>query len=132
MTEPDVDISTLVDDIKEYVETKFELAKLQAAEKMTDGFSSLIAIVIITSVGLIFLFMFSFTLAAIFAELTNSYIAGLGIVTGIYLLIVVLMVVFRNKLLKNPIMNYTIKFIFENKEKLEEEKPATDERELQN
>jgi|SRR5690606_30944163 len=131
MTEADVDIETLVDDTKDYIETKIELAKLQAAEKLTDGFSSLIAIIIITAVGLIFLFMFSFTLAAVFAKLTDSYIAGLGIVSGIYLLIVILMVLFRDKLLKTPIMNYTIQFIFENKEKLEENKAVDNDRELQ-
>lgn len=131
MTEPEVDIGKLVEDTTKYVETKFELAKLQTAEKVTDGFSSLVAIVIITSIAMIFLFMLSFTLAAVFAEITDSYIAGLGIVSGIYLLIVILLVSFRSKLLKMPIMNYTINFIFDDKEKVETEKKATDDQGLQ-
>lgn len=116
MTENNVDVNQLANDIKEYVETKIELTKLQAAEKITDGFSSMVSVLIISFFGLIFLFIFSITLAILFSYITNSYLAGFGIVTAIFLLCVVLLSVYRTKLLKIPIMDFIIKFIFEDKE----------------
>ena len=116
MIEENVDIGKLANDVKEYAEAKIELAKLQAAEKVTDGFSSLVSVLIISFFGLIFLFTLSITLAIAFSYLTNSYLAGFGIVTSIYLLCIVLLSIYRTKLLKIPIMNFVISFIFDDKE----------------
>lgn len=116
MIEENVDIGKLANDVKEYAEAKIELAKLQAAEKVTDGFSSLVSVLIISFFGLIFLFTLSITLAIAFSYLTNSYLTGFGIVTSIYLLCIVLLSIYRTKLLKIPIMNFVISFIFDDKE----------------
>lgn len=117
MIEDNVDIGKLAKDVKEYADAKIELTKLQAAEKMTDGFSSLISVLIISFFGLIFLFILSITLAILFSNITNSYLAGFSIVTGIYLLCILLLSIYRTRLLKIPIMDFVIRFIFEDKEK---------------
>ena len=127
MVKEDVDFKGLFADLKEYAEAKIELTKLQTAEKVTDGFSSMVSVLIISFFGLIFLFILSITLAILFSMLTNSYLAGFAIVTAFYLLCIVLLAVFRTRLLKMPIMDFIIKFIFEDKEEQIAKKEINDE-----
>lgn len=130
MNKEDVDINVLITDIKEYVEAKIELTKLQIASKVTDGFSSMVSVMIISFFGLIFLFILSITLAILLSMVTGSYLVGFAIVTGFYLLCIVVLSIYRTRLLKIPIMNFIIKFIFEDKEEQIAKKEINDDEKI--
>ncbi len=101
----------IIDQLKEYAETRLKLAKYQAIEGGTSIAASIIAdIVTIVSMVLAFIFA-SFTLAFFLAQLLNSDWEGFGCVAVIYLLIA-LAVKYNKKSLEKPIINAFLQKIF--------------------
>lgn len=101
--------------IKEYIATRIELGKLSVMERVviivanliTDGF------VVITSI-LAFLFA-SFTLGFYLSEVLDSYAAGFGIVTLIYLALALIMLFTKEKYVEKYLHNFMVKRMFQDK-----------------
>ena len=101
----------IIDQVREYVETRVKLLKLEVIDRSTTIISSIIIeIVIIVSLVLTFLFA-SFTLALFLADVLGSNWKGFGCVALIYLLIAVLLMVAK-KSFERPLINILIKKIF--------------------
>ena len=101
----------IIDQLKEYAETRFKLAKYSAIEGGTTIAASLIAdVVTIFSMVLAFVFA-SITLAFYLADVFNSNWKGFGCVAVIYLLLAIIIKV-NKKYLERPIVNAFIKRIF--------------------
>lgn len=101
----------ILDQLKEYAETRFKLSKYKVIEKSTSVIAGIVTdIVIIMSLVLTFLFA-SFTLALFLGELFHSYWKGFGCVALLYLLIAVVMMVAKGSF-ERPIINVLIKKIF--------------------
>jgi uncharacterized membrane protein YqjE len=105
----------LYQDIRDYVDTRQELLKLQVTEKSTRFTAHLISfLIIIPFFFLAFLFV-SFALAHLFAEWWGHEYAGYLTVTLLYLIIGVILLIFRKRLLVKPLKNSMIKMILSKK-----------------
>jgi hypothetical protein len=99
----------LTDHVKEYINTRVELTKLQIAEKTSLVISQLIAV---TIVALFFLFVLVFGSIAGAWALSNwlgKPYSGFLIVAGIYLFLGIIVWFTRGRLLRFPIMNAIIR-----------------------
>ena len=101
----------IVDQLKEYAETRFKLLKYEAIE----GGSSILASVItdaITAISMVLAFIFaSFTLAYYLGDLLKSVWEGFGCVALIYLIIAVVIKLNKERIEK-PLVNLFIQKIF--------------------
>lgn len=103
----------LIDQLKEYAETRIKLAKYKAIDGGSSVVASIIADVVVV-ISMVFAFVFaSFTLAFYLADVFNSLWKGFGCVALIYLLIAVLFKV-NKAALEKPIANKFIQKFFKN------------------
>ena len=96
--------------IKQYIDQRILLLRLQATKKIsniTAGFVTAVAIVIIALLLIIFA---SFTAGYWLAEITGSFAAGFGIVALFYLIIFLFVIFFLRKILRNFFINKFIEF----------------------
>ncbi|RYY34807.1 MAG: hypothetical protein EOP46_12175 [Sphingobacteriaceae bacterium] len=101
----------IIDQLKDYAETRFTLAKYKAIEKGTSIAASIIIDVIVVIIAAVTFLFASFTLALFLADVFHSYWKGFGTVAGFYLIIVFIMLAAKNSFEK-PIINGFIKKIF--------------------
>jgi hypothetical protein len=103
----------IIDQLKDYAETRIKLAKYQAIEGGTSIAAGLIAdVAVFISSVLAFIFA-SFTLALYLGKVLGADWAGFGCVAIIYL-IIALVVKANKKKLEKPIVNAIIQKIFNN------------------
>ncbi|BAU52220.1 phage holin family protein [Mucilaginibacter gotjawali] len=101
----------LIDQLKDYAETRIKLAKYQAIEGGTTIAAGLISdLVTIISMVLAFLFA-SFTLALYLGSLFHAWWMGFGCVSVLYL-IIALAIKYNKKRLEKPIVDAFIQKIF--------------------
>ena len=111
MEEPKEKLPPIFDQLKEYVETRIKLAKLEAIDKSSTIAASLVVdIIVAISFILTFLFL-SFTLAFYLSHLLGAYWAGFGCTAILYLLIAICLILAKEKL-QQPLINLFIKKIF--------------------
>lgn len=101
----------ILEQLREYMETRIKLAKYKAIEQGTSIVASVVTdVAIIICLLLTFLFA-SFTLALFLGHLLHSYWEGFGIVALLYLLIAIV-VMKAKRGFQRPIVNALIKKIF--------------------
>jgi len=101
----------IIDQLTDYAETRFKLAKYRAIEGGSSIFASMMAdVVVIICTVLAFIFA-SITLAFYLAYLFNSDWMGFGCVSVIYALFA-FVVKWNRKSLERPIVNAIIQKIF--------------------
>ena len=101
----------IIDQLREYAETRIKLAKYQAIEGGTSIAASLIAdVVVVMSMVLAFIFA-SFTLAYYLSDVLDSFWEGFGCVALIYLIIAVVIKLNKERIEK-PLANLFIQKIF--------------------
>ena len=101
----------IIDQLKEYVETRIKLAKYQAIEGGSAIVAGLIAdVVIVVSMVLAFLFA-TITLAYYLGSVLNATWAGFGCVAVLYL-IIALCIKYNRRSIEKPIVNSIIQKIF--------------------
>lgn len=104
---------SIIDQLKQYLETRIKLEKYQAIESSTSFAASLIAdLAIIFGALLTFIFA-SITLAFFLGDLLNGNWKGFGIVAALYL-VAVLLLKYNRQSLEKPIANAFIQKIFKN------------------
>ncbi|MBW4888098.1 phage holin family protein [Mucilaginibacter sp. HMF5004] len=99
----------LTDQVKQYIETRIKLARLQAIEKGTSFSASLITEVFVLLCTAVTILFFSITLALYLGATLGAYWMGFGIVALIYLFIAVFVAVFDKKFIEPKIINFLIK-----------------------
>lgn len=101
----------LIDQLKEYAETRVKLAKYRAIEGGTTIAASIIAdVAVMICMAMAFIFA-SITLAFYLAYVLGQLWEGFACVAGIYLLIAIVVKV-NKKSLERPIINTIIQKIF--------------------
>lgn len=110
----------MVDNIKDYVQTRIELATLTAVDKFTGIFVSLITNIAFLIFALLAFFFLSIGLALWISALLGNSFAGFFIVAGFYLLIAIIIQISKVKL-DRSIGNTVVKKVFKerNEEKYE-------------
>jgi len=113
-------VEELADTLKEYVNTKIESVKLNAAEKTSAAVANTLAGIIVALVFFFFVIFASVALSLGLGEWIGMTWAGFLIVAGLYLLIGILVWAARGKLIRLPLMNAMIRQLFRNDEEEED------------
>jgi hypothetical protein len=101
----------IIDQAKEYVETRVKLLKLEVIERSTSIIANVVVeLIVVISLVLTFLFA-SFTLALFLGDVFHSNWKGFGSVAIIYLLLAVLLIVAK-KPIERPIVNILVRKLF--------------------
>lgn len=107
-------IEETVDSIKDYVNTRYELAVLKASDKVAHIGSNAISFVPIIFLSVLTAFMLSFALAFYLNTVFVSQYCGFLVVGGGYLVIGFFLICVRKKLIAKPFRNKIIKELFKN------------------
>lgn len=107
-------IRQLVRELKAYIEMQKEYTRLELTEKLTILFSTLIFIIAIILLGMVVLFYLSFSFAYMIAPYVGGLIGSYAIIAGIMLLFILIVVLFRKKLIINPIANFLANLFLNN------------------
>ncbi len=107
----------IIEQIKEFVETKIRLLKYQTIDKTTSIAASVIVYSVVAILGLLILLFASITLALGLGSLIGSYWAGFGCVTLIYILLAVLVFVLKTKYIEAPLIGFFITKLFKDNSK---------------
>lgn len=101
----------IVDQLREYAETRIKIARYKAIDKGTSAVAGMVTGAV-TAVCFILTFLFaSFTLALFLAKVLGSYWQGFGIVALIYLIIAVVVKAAKNSI-KKPLIDLMVRGIF--------------------
>ena len=95
-------------EFKKYLELQKEYTKLEVTEKLSKLLSTLL-LVLLVILGVVVLFHLSFTLVYILAPLVGGLMMSFALITCFHILLIVLLVLFRKKLIIDP----TVKLIAE-------------------
>lgn len=99
-------IRQLVKELKAYVEMQKEYTKLELTEKLTILFSGMIFALVLILLGVVVLFYLSFTFAYLLAPYVGGLPGSYAVIAGVFLLFAILIIVFRKKLIINPLANF--------------------------
>ena len=102
-------IESLLQKTGDFLETKVELLKLQAVDKVTGIGSSVASAIILILVISLMLFTLNIGIAVWIGQLLGEVYYGFFIVSGYYLLVALLMYLFRSQWLKKPFHDKLIK-----------------------
>ena len=102
----------LADTIKDYVNSRVESVKLNAAEKSSAAISFMVAGMVAAGVFLLFFIFISIALAIGLGEWIGNAWLGFLVVACLHLLVGILVWVAREKLIQLPVMNAFIKHLF--------------------
>ncbi|HBX45407.1 MAG TPA: hypothetical protein DEG28_05950 [Porphyromonadaceae bacterium] len=100
------------DDVAKYITNTLELGKLEIIEKISKASSNISYVLVIAFVALFALLMLLTTLALYLGELLQNIWAGFGIVSG-GILVILLILLFVKKPIRNSITNKVIRFLME-------------------
>jgi hypothetical protein len=109
---PIEDRKELVEDLFEkaeaYVKTSFEIYKLKSADKLAEVIASTISLLVVILFLSFFFLMVNIGLAIWLGESMGHVYYGFFVVSGLYAIIALGLFVFRNPIIKNPIINSII------------------------
>jgi hypothetical protein len=115
------ELENIKKDIREYIEVKLDLLRIQAAETISDFLSKrrfLAVLIYLISAALIFL---SFSAAYYMASVLNSNELGFLCVAGFYMVLLLVFIIFRKIIIDRPIIKSVMKIFFLNNRKNEKE-----------
>lgn len=98
-------VTSLIDELGRYAETKAELWKLKAIDKTTDIVSSLLSQLLIIIILLIGLMALNIGIALLIGKWLGAAFYGFFVVAGFYLLVGLILFLARNSLIKTPLNN---------------------------
>lgn len=94
-------------EFKKYLLLQKEYTKLEVTEKISKLLSTLLLVLLVVVLGVVVLFHLSFTLVYVIAPLVGGLMLSFALITCFHILLIILLIVFRKKLIINP----TVKFI---------------------
>ena len=105
-------LEELAGSVKEYIHTRIELVKLQAAEKTSSVIANMVAGLVAAMIFLLVALLLSVALSLLIGAAIGKMWAGFAIVAGFYLLIGIIVWMARGKLIRIPVMNALIRQLF--------------------
>jgi len=98
-------LEALTDSLKEYVDTNYELIKLEVIDHSSDIISGLISALIVGVMLVLFLLFGSLYLAFYLSDLLEINYVGFAIVGGFYLLVAIIIHFNKEKLIESRVCN---------------------------
>lgn len=99
-------IQQLFIELKKYLELQKKYTKLEITEKLTILLSTLIFVFLVVVIGMGALFYLSFTLAYVLGPLVGGLMVSFGLITLFHILLILLLVVFRKRLIIQPMLKF--------------------------
>ncbi len=99
----------LVGKIKEYLQIRKDLAMLMIADKASGAVGGIVSGAILVFLGLMIFFFGSMGLGFYLGELIGNTYAGFFIITGVYILLVVIVMIIKKNSIERPLANKIIK-----------------------
>ncbi len=96
----------LFSELKRYVELQKDYVQLHLVEKLTILVSTMVLLLVLLMLGLIALFYLSVTLAYILEPYVGSWVASYGIITGCFILLILIVVLLRKRLIVRPLIHF--------------------------
>ena len=99
-------IQQLFFDFKKYLKLQKKYTQLEVAEKLTILLSTLILVLLVVILGMVALFYLSFPLAYILDPIVGGLMVSFAMISCFHILLIVLIVVFRKKIIINPMTKF--------------------------
>jgi uncharacterized membrane protein len=99
----------LLNQSKEYLDTRLELLKLQSVGKLSDVVSSVLSRMVVVLIAAMFIVLISIALSLLIGDMLGKTYYGFFIISGFYAVIGLICAIFRHQLFKKPIGNLMIK-----------------------
>ena len=99
--------------IEKYIRYRLLLIKLQAVEKISRLSAAMFAGLFIGILSFFIILFLSIMAAWYFGELLGSPFKGFGIICAFYILVLILILIFRKRVLQRTITNTVINILFE-------------------
>lgn len=109
MNNQSTNTSSLFDKMENYTRTSINLFKLNSIERSADVVSSLLSRITIVTIASLFILFANVGLAFWIGKMLGEYYLGFFIVSGFYIILMILTFIFRNKAIKKPISDMIIK-----------------------
>lgn len=106
-------LESLVKEIKKYIGLQGEYLRFDVVEKLTVLLSTLILILVLTILGMMALFYFSFMLVYALVPIVGSIIGSYAIIGGVILLLALLVYRMRKQWIFQPIVNFLARLFLE-------------------
>lgn len=101
--------------VEQYVRDRLLLFRLQATEKASHLIALMVSGILIGMVGFFIMIFLSIMAGYYFSELTGSLFYGFGIITLFYVLLFVVLLLFRKKYLHKWIVDTVVRIVMDNK-----------------
>lgn len=101
-------IESLYKKAKDYADVNIELLKLNSIDKIADVLSSLVSRIVIFMFVVMFLLLINIALSLYLGELLGKDYLGYAVVAVIYLILIIIINYYRDKLIKMPLTNLVI------------------------
>ena len=101
-------IESLYKKAKEYADINIELLKLNSIDKTADVLSSLVSRLIIFMFVVMFVLLVNIALSLYLGELLGKDYLGYAVVAAMYLVLIIVINCYRDKLIKMPLTNLVI------------------------
>ena len=111
------DTESLLGEVKEYLNTRLAQLKLSFEEKTSKMAALMIAVVVAALVFFLVLVLISVAGAIAIGQWLENYWLGFLIIAAVFLLAGFILWLFKDRLLRIPIMNALIKIMFDKDEK---------------
>jgi hypothetical protein len=105
--------------IKEYIDTKLEILKLQGVRTLSRTISVIMIIFIISLLCLSILLLIGITFAFWIADITGSNIAGFASAAGLFILFLIGFIVFGRGMVQNQIIKRIIQDTMDDSEEID-------------
>ncbi len=99
--------------IEKYIRNRLFLIRLQAVEKISRLSAAMFGGLLIGILSFFIILFLSIMAAWYFGELLGSPFKGFGIICAFYILVLILVIIFRKRVLQKTITNTVINIIFE-------------------
>lgn len=98
-------VNDIIEDAQNYVEAKFEHARLTTVEKSTNTISTILAWTFVAAIAFFCSLLLSALLIVVLAKAMDSYIWSILIVFGLYATILAIVIIRLKAMLITPIKN---------------------------
>ncbi len=105
-------IEELTDSLKRYVNTNYELIKLEATERTSTLASGLISVFIIGFISVLFIFFISIGIGFYLSTQMGDDHSGFVIVAGFYFVLALILILGRKKMIEKPLRDKMVQKIF--------------------
>jgi len=99
----------LVSSLREYLNLQLEILKLTVIDRIAGSASGFIAGIVFLVIAIMGIFALNISAGLYFSAVTGSYALGFLLLAGIYLLLLLVLVIFRKPVLLSPIKNKMIR-----------------------